>query len=214
MSNRHTKQPPKGPIRFGCQEDTHPTGWNTPPRSQPRPTTLTCDEPSWHRLLGTLLSSQGTDAHPLRPFGLSSEALFVLHLTGSFSRSRPPCRARVAGTGPSRLDPRRTSASAVRIGGGHPRDQPPGSFLGVRSSLPGDIENITRGSAAHANPLVVTPVTGYARAASAGAVPALTCAFVGGRRCEPPSRRRRARRLPRRGRSDARPHHGDRASLE
>src|SRR3954447_24189452 len=48
-----------------------PTGW-THIRHLNQDPPHHCDGPSWHRLLGTLLSSQGTDAHRSRPFGLSS----------------------------------------------------------------------------------------------------------------------------------------------
>jgi hypothetical protein len=46
----------------------------------------------WHRLLGTLLSSQGTDAHPLKPCGSHWRLLFVRappYQTESHSRTRP-----------------------------------------------------------------------------------------------------------------------------
>src|SRR6478752_2957731 len=65
-----TANPPltKGqPIRFGRIRNPEPHGVRTRLQSQPRPTKR---QAIWHRLLGTLLSSQGTDAHPFRPFDL------------------------------------------------------------------------------------------------------------------------------------------------
>ena len=66
---------PKGRTsQFGCRgtlprrqerslSQPRPTTTRPPPRTGQEPHD---DEPSWHRLLGTLLSSQGTDAHPAR----------------------------------------------------------------------------------------------------------------------------------------------------
>src|SRR3954447_2291637 len=69
-----TANPPltKGrPIRFGRIRNPEPHGVRTRLQSQPRPTKR---QAIWHRLLGTLLSSQGTDALSSRPAGPSREA--------------------------------------------------------------------------------------------------------------------------------------------
>ena len=88
QGNRHTKQPriTPGPVEFGFMRTALPRRRKTIP-SQPRLTHETtrpkqpdnpADEPSWHRLLGTLLSSQGADAHPSRPFDPSGGNFSIL----------------------------------------------------------------------------------------------------------------------------------------
>ena len=98
---------PKDQSDSAVHEKTRPTGWDKPSQSQPRPTTLTCDEPSWHRLLGTLLSSQGTDAHPFRSFDLAggnrsnlADRVFLVNL---------PCPGRSIG-----VEPRSRSGHSCR----------------------------------------------------------------------------------------------------
>jgi hypothetical protein len=76
VDNRHTKRPPpageQGSLN-SASAGTDPTGSDSAPnRNQdpphepttPNEATNPSDEPSWHQLLGTLLSSQRTDAHP------------------------------------------------------------------------------------------------------------------------------------------------------
>ena len=137
QGNRHTKQPhPKaGPVN-SADSRMPPTGWTTssvnqdsptsnpPPKSEEPPD----DEPSWHRLLGTLLSSQGTDAHPRRPCNL---------LGGNRSNlAEPlfPVKSLVRGTQPEILLRPSTSVSqrsepaAVVCVGGCLGDRPPRFF--------------------------------------------------------------------------------------
>ena len=74
QGNRHNKETPNGAIHpaSNTEPPTHgggPAFWHQhqdPPPTTPTPeeTRTTGDEPSRHRLLGTLLSSQRTDAHP------------------------------------------------------------------------------------------------------------------------------------------------------
>jgi len=102
VDNRHTKRPPpageRGSVNSASWEPTRRGRARLP--SQPRPTTRTShpergdhpsDEPSWHQLLGTLLSSQRTDAHPpLTLAGSWPEARFQsTRVSGPF-RSRFP----------------------------------------------------------------------------------------------------------------------------
>ena len=141
-----TANPPltKGrPIRFGRIRNPEPHGVRTRLQSQPRPTKR---QAIWHRLLGTLLSSQGTDALSSRPAGPSREAfrfpayqivflvcrpLPVNRFPDSLSAfttlagfSSPPdhpvCDARCP---PDRF--RGARSSWISFGGGRLRDQPP-----------------------------------------------------------------------------------------
>ena len=91
--NRHneTTNPPltKEPvnqIRLS-QEPHHPR--TKAPRSPLSTTNPHKRGPSWHRLLGTLLSSQGTDAHPARTLRATREAVsFKSRPAGSSPRAR------------------------------------------------------------------------------------------------------------------------------
>src|SRR6478735_7955904 len=125
----------------------------------------------WHRLFGTLLSSQGTDAHPSRPFNLSGG-----NRSNLAERPRPvksPRQRRFSwgGTlvprpdapGDRRSDRRSECPRWSARGTSHC-----GSIRGVRFSVPGDIEKITQPAARRANPCPVTRVTSPERA--------LTCA--------------------------------------
>jgi hypothetical protein len=127
---------------------------NTHPGTTPR-------RANWHRLLGTLLSSQGTDAHPsgaLDPFGGNRSNLAV-----RFCLVKLPVRRLVRGgsdPSPPRSAPagehaRRPSWLGGRRSGGPATE----CDLGVRSSLPGDDENITQTPRRSPNPCAVTGVT-------------------------------------------------------
>src|SRR5690242_2717941 len=96
-----TRNSPEGPIRFGCsrEDPTHGVGQALSISTKTHHT-KPCDEPSWHRLLGTLLSSQGTDAHLLEPFGSSSEALSFSILPDLPAVPVRPVGLAVAGSGP------------------------------------------------------------------------------------------------------------------
>src|SRR5659263_344444 len=169
----HETTPPKSRAsQFGCR--------GTLPRrqerslSQPRLTTTQPpprtgrephdDEPSWHRLLGTLLSSQGTDAHPARPFdppggnrsNLAEWAPPVNLLGVSSLRGRPlqPDAAPRWRQGRHRV----LSQGWPPSGTSH-RSGPSLVLLGVRSSLPGDKVNTTQRPGEPSNRGDVTPIT-------------------------------------------------------
>jgi hypothetical protein len=143
-----------------------------PTRSQPRPTHPRShpergnhpgDEPSWHQLLGTLLSSQRTDAHPPPTHsGKQPEARFQ---STRHSGRHPRCFHRLSSPfnlpgfptrfvgvhsdirgpeNPVRAERADAETSDGRAGGCRPAGPAIEEILGVRSSLPGDLENITR----------------------------------------------------------------------
>jgi hypothetical protein len=119
-----------------------------------------CDGPSWHRLLGTLLSSQGTDAHPFRSLDLLGGN--CSNLAEPVFRVKLACQAGCRGEHGSWVQTLQSTGD--RVAGRSVRGCLPGGpatelILGVRSSLPGDIEKITQRPARRANPLHVTPVT-------------------------------------------------------
>jgi len=169
----HETTPPKSRAsQFGCRgtlprrqerslSQPRPTTTQPPPRTGQEPHD---DEPSWHRLLGTLLSSQGTDAHPARPFdppgGNRSNLaewtppvnLLVSELAAS--RSSPPGHSSVVATEPPSVLNRGWPPS----GTSH-RSGPSLVLLGVRSSLPGYNVNTTQRSGEPSNRGNVTPIT-------------------------------------------------------
>jgi hypothetical protein len=163
-----TRNAPERAIRFGCSSDLHPRGGTQTQHLNQDPPHH-CDGPSWHRLLGTLLSSQGTDAHPFRSLDLPG---------GNRSNlAEPVCRVKLACQasfrGGTRFQVRTLQTTGERVVGRSVRGYLPGGpatelIFGVRSSLPGDIEKITQPAARRANPCPVTRVTSSEQA--------LTCA--------------------------------------
>src|SRR5690349_14103853 len=94
--HRHHQSGPATDTRNSPQKDQSDSAVS--PSLHPRGGTQTrhlnqdpphhCDGPSWHRLLGTLLSSQGTDAHPFRSLDLPG---------GNRSNlAEPVCRVKLA----------------------------------------------------------------------------------------------------------------------
>ena len=81
----------KNPLERGHQLASSPNqthGGGPDPNSTPS---------TWHRLLGTLLSSQGTDAHPAHPVGFCSEATVQTYpIACSLSTSACRCHRPVA----------------------------------------------------------------------------------------------------------------------
>jgi hypothetical protein len=128
----------------------------------------------WHRLLGTLLSSQGTDAHlpeilrsrarglcvlPVRRGDPGALLLYlILAASGTTLASWSVAWSLRQPTGPGRTKHRSISRGWPPAGPTTCSD-PCGSGLGVRSSLPGDLWNITRRVPRSANRCRVTPVT-------------------------------------------------------
>jgi hypothetical protein len=120
----------------GTQPRNQPTKPHTPPEDK---TQNPADQPrrrgNWHRLNGTLLSSQGTDTHrtaAARPRHRGSRCTLLHPLLAVTSGDR--LRHRVVGC-PQRYGAGpRTVAGCFR--GVARRDRPP---HGVRSSLPGDV---------------------------------------------------------------------------
>jgi len=152
QGNRHNKETPNGAIHpaSNTEPPTHgggPAFWHQhqdPPPTTPTPeeTRTTGDEPSRHRLLGTLLSSQRTDAHPNRTSRPSPKATVQTYRSaGSPVESRS---ARPTGAVPDpRHDDQGASAPDLQTGGatlgtGHRAPE-----RGVRSSLRGNVEKIT-----------------------------------------------------------------------
>jgi hypothetical protein len=83
---------------------------------------------NWHQLLGTLLSSQRSDAHR---FALTSVPTGLVYCTRTFVPRRIRSRADRATPGTTQLTPKR---HPVRTRGGRPRDQP--SFSAERFRCP------------------------------------------------------------------------------
>lgn len=133
--NRHTKRPPpageRRSVNSAAKEATRRRSVTASvstkthrPTSHPRmKATTRADEPSWHQLLGTLLSSQRTDAHPpftffkapgrrlgsnlpeflARVSRLSAFLAFLNSTRASFSSSPPVHRAFPTFRNPTRL---------------------------------------------------------------------------------------------------------------
>jgi hypothetical protein len=136
LTNQHHPQDehPRNGLLSTQTDPPHPAP--TPPHSR---TSTRRSEPTWHRLLGTLLSSQRPHAQPSDPSRPSRRQPLKLtrHDRGP-STTRSLIRAARSGT-PTTPPPQ--VARREPLEGESPRDQPPTlRRAGVRSSLPGDGE--------------------------------------------------------------------------
>ena len=164
-SNKHYERP-EGHVDPASTRTPPPTGWTAGSQSQPlRPPrhigASHMASTTWH----TVEFSRNRRASPqdlpilskrLVRFPFAPRRLGPVYCTRSPGSSEPPLRAALP---PGSWAPDRTRGARSTcdlIGVGRLRDRPPpGSLrirLRVRSSLPGDIENITQPVAPRANP--------------------------------------------------------------
>src|SRR6478735_2691073 len=137
----------KASVKFGfvvrprrSRADPTSTKTHRSHATTPNEATTRADEPSWHQLLGTLLSSQRTDAHPSFALASSRPEATVQTYPIRSGRSSPGGPSRSSWIVPRRGDVRAHASRSGRTRGWSSGGPATGLILGVRSSLPGDEE--------------------------------------------------------------------------
>ena len=138
----------KNNTDLASKRNPPPTGWTTGSHQHQAHHDTTSQQTTWHRLLGTLLSSQRTDARPswpFDPFGGNRSNLAVRLPPVNFAAPFGIDREEAVGAGQSgrqeRVEPASDSAETTAVPWSRVRVALGGTdhrvFPGVRSSLPG-----------------------------------------------------------------------------